>query len=424
MASFFGSDLTKSQKKIVLLSSLGGMLEFYDFTIYGLFAVYFAHQFFPSSNEYLSLIATYSVFVIGYVVRPIGGVFFSHIGDERGRKKVLTMTMMLMGVSAIGIGILPTYAQIGIFAPILMLVLRTLQGLAIGGELPSMIVYATESMPNERKYAMGAIFAGTLGGTLPAMLLNIWITHYLTPEQITSIGWRIPFLIGGLLCFVAYKVRKTLHETKEFTNIGKTHVRYPFIELIRHHFEKVILGVGLVAIMGTPIILLVIFLPSYLIKIVKIVPTIASEVVLFSAIIGIISTYTMGVIAKRYNLYKLIRNCLWLILICGGLCYYLMANQYNLMLAVFLFAVFQGSLVALIPVILSDIFPTNIRLSGVALSYNISFVIFGGLTPIIITILIQKTGAIFLVPFICLAVTVFVSMCALIYSRKYMNPTD
>ena len=424
MNSFFGSGLTKSQKKIILLSSIGGMLEFYDFTIYGLFAVYFASQFFPSNNEYLSLIATYSVFVIGYIVRPIGGIFFSHIGDELGRKRVLTMTMMLMGISAIGIAILPTYTQIGILAPILMLLLRTLQGLAIGGELPSMIVYATESMPHKRKYAMGAIFAGTLGGLLPAMLINMWCTHYLTSEQISTVGWRIPFLIGGLLCFVAYKVRKTLQETIEFKAIKDTHERYPFIELIRHHFDKVLIGIGLVAIMGTPIILLVIFMPIYLIKMVKIPVVTAGNLVLFTAFIGMVSTYIMGVIAHKFDLYKLTRNCLLFILISGGLCYYLIANQHNLMIAALLFTIFQGSLVALIPVILSNIFPTKIRLSGVALSYNISFVIFGGLTPIIVTELIQQTGAIFLTPFIWLAITVVISTIALIYGRKYIHDTN
>ena len=115
-----GYDLSSEQKKIVVLSSLGGLLEFYDFTIYGLFAVYFAQQFFPSSNEFIAIIASYSIFVVGYIVRPLGGILFSHIGDEIGRKTVLIITMILMGVSSLGMGLLPTYAQIGWFAPLLL----------------------------------------------------------------------------------------------------------------------------------------------------------------------------------------------------------------------------------------------------------------------------------------------------------------
>lgn len=116
--------LTRQEKKIVGLAALGGMLEFYDFIIYGIFSVYFAHQFFPGDNQLLSVIESYVVFVLGYIARPIGGVIFSHVGDEHGRKKVLIITIILMGLSSLGIGVLPTYSQIGIAAPILLLILR------------------------------------------------------------------------------------------------------------------------------------------------------------------------------------------------------------------------------------------------------------------------------------------------------------
>ena len=175
--SILSADLNVEQKKIIALSSIGGMLEFYDFTIYGLFSVYFAHQFFPAFDNFAAIMASYSIFVVGYIVRPLGGILFSHIGDEIGRKTVLILTMVLMGLASFGLGLLPTYAQIGIWAPILMVLLRLLQGLAIGGELPSMIVYVAESMPKQRGIAMGGVFAGTVCGLLPGMLINMLITH-------------------------------------------------------------------------------------------------------------------------------------------------------------------------------------------------------------------------------------------------------
>ena len=208
-----GYDLSSEQKKIVVLSSLGGLLEFYDFTIYGLFAVYFAQQFFPSSNEFIAIIASYSIFVVGYIVRPLGGILFSHIGDEIGRKTVLIITMILMGVSSLGMGLLPTYAQIGLFAPALMLLFRLIQGLAIGGELPSMIVYVSESMPHKRGFGLGGAFSGTVAGLIPGMLINLLIVHWLSVEQINSFGRRIPFLFGGLFCFIGFLIRRELHET-------------------------------------------------------------------------------------------------------------------------------------------------------------------------------------------------------------------
>ena len=220
--------INAEQKKVIFLSSMGGLLEFYDFTVYGLFAVYFSSQFFPSTNQFISIIASYSVFVMGYIVRPIGGIIFSHIGDEIGRKTVMILTMILMGLASLGLGLVPTYAQIGVWAPILMLLFRLIQGLAIGGELPSMIVYVSESIPNQRGLAMGGIFSGTVTGLLPGMLINLLITHYLTAEQISRFGWRIPFIVGGLLCVVAYQVRKKLHETVAFTNLQQ-HDRFPIV---------------------------------------------------------------------------------------------------------------------------------------------------------------------------------------------------
>src|SRR6185437_9004320 len=172
--------LNKEQKQIITLSSIGGMLEFYDFTIYSLFAVYFTNQFFPSHDQLISIVASYSVFLVGYIVRPLGGILFSHIGDEIGRKTVLIITMVIMGVSSLSIGLLPTYSQIGILAPILLLFFRLIQGLAIGGELPSVIVYVTESMPDKRGYGIGGIYTGTISGLIPGMLINLAIIHYLS----------------------------------------------------------------------------------------------------------------------------------------------------------------------------------------------------------------------------------------------------
>ena len=144
--------LNNEEKKIVRLAALGGMLEFYDFIIYGIFSVYFAQQFFPSGNPLLAVVKSYIVFILGYIARPIGGIFFSHIGDEQGRKRVLIITIVLMGVSSLGIGLLPTYDQIGIAAPLLLLTLRLVQGLALGGELPSTYVYISESMPQKKTW--------------------------------------------------------------------------------------------------------------------------------------------------------------------------------------------------------------------------------------------------------------------------------
>lgn len=166
-----GYQLSQEQRKVIVLSALGGMLEFYDFTIYGLFAVYFASQIFPTHDPLVAIIASYSIFVVGYIIRPVGGIIFSHIGDEIGRKKVLIMTMLLMGIASIGLGLVPTYQQAGIYSPIIMLAFRMLQGFAFGGEIPSMIVYTTESMPEKRSLGVGGSFTGTISGLVLGMIV-------------------------------------------------------------------------------------------------------------------------------------------------------------------------------------------------------------------------------------------------------------
>lgn len=405
MFKWLSYNLNSEQRKVVLLSSMGGLLEFYDFTIYGLFAGYFAHQFFPAHDEFISIIASYSVFVVGYVVRPVGGIIFSHIGDAIGRKTVLIMTMVLMGVASVGIALLPTYEQIGIYAPALMLLFRLIQGLAIGGELPSMIVYVSESMPDKRAQGMGGIFSGTVAGLIPGMLINLAIVKFLTPEAINSYGWRIPFLVGGLLCFIAYRVRRELHESIAFKKVHK-HESLPFAELLQHHLGKVLIGAGLVSIMATPIILAIIFMPTYLTKIVKADPSAVSQAVLIATFISVASIYIMGKLLNTQNLFKLSYISLVGLLLSAVICYSMIAMNLNLIIALAIFAVFQGFLVTIPPIFLSHLFPIEVRLTGVALSYNISFVLFGGVTPIVVTSVIEKTGMIYFTPVLVLLVSI------------------
>ena len=287
MLGWLKYDLNKEQSKIVMLSSMGGMLEFYDFTIYGLFSVYFANDYFPSHNQLISIIASYVIFIIGYIARPIGGVIFSHIGDEIGRKIVLILTMIIMGLASLGIGLLPTYAQIGMWAPILLLAFRLIQGLALGGELPSMIVYVTESMPDKRGYAIGGVLSGTDAGLLLGMLANLIIVSCFNQQQIQSFGWRIPFLLGGLLCFVSYQIRKKLHETTAFE---KNHDRpnFPFIDVVRNYPVQVLIGAGITGIMATFVMLTIIFMPTYLEQIAKIKHSDLSAILLISTVVTVI----------------------------------------------------------------------------------------------------------------------------------------
>lgn len=401
--------LNKQERKIVTLAALGGMLEFYDFIIYGVFSVYFAHQFFPASNPLVVIMQSYLVFVLGYIARPIGGIIFSHIGDEYGRKKVLVITIVLMGIASLGIGFLPTYAQAGIFAPLLLLTLRLLQGVALGGELPGTYVYITETIPEKRGIAFGITMTGVNAGLLLGMLLNNILSFFLTTEQLNHFGWRIPFIIGGLVCFISYRIRKTLHETSAFRKIHDR-PRLPLFYLFRHHSLQVLGGTAFVAIMAGSVVAAIIFMPTYLHDIVKLENTTVSHIMTTIMIINVTTIWLCGKMAQRHNPIFLFKGFLVLAAFFAPFSYFLIRENHTIMGPAIL-AVLEGVAAMLTPYLITSFFEPKIRLSGVAFCYNVGFTLFGGLAPLIITSLIKSGHGVYSTPSVYL--TVMVLVCAL-----------
>jgi MFS family permease len=402
-------DLDKSERKLITLASLGGLLEFYDFTVYGLFSIYFAGQYFPSHDKFVSIIASYAIFVVGYIARPIGGIIFSHIGDEIGRKIVLILTMVIMGLSSLGIGFLPTYSQIGIFAPILLLFFRLIQGLAIGGELPSMIVYVTESMPKKRGFAIGGVLTGTDAGLVLGMLINFIMVATLNAEQLQNYGWRIPFIFGGLLCFVSYQIRKKLHESAVFEK-SQNRPKFPLGHLLANYPLQTLYGVGLVATMSTFVMLTLIFMPTYLKQIANLNLSMLSHYMLIAAFVTIISAYIMGSLANRFDPKKIMIITSISAIFIGYISYNLIAKHHYILLALCLLTMLQGFFATLSPLLISYIFPTEVRLSGVAVSYNLSHAIFGGMAPIVISSLAHYTHLGYMIPVIYIAIAAIVAI--------------
>jgi MFS family permease len=398
--------LTKQERKIISLAALGGMLEFYDFVIYGIFSVYFAKQFFPSHNELVVVLQSYLVFVLGYIARPIGGIIFSHIGDEYGRKKVLVMTIVLMGVASLGIGLLPTYAQIGIIAPLLLLILRLTQGLAIGGELPSTYVYISESIPHNRGIAFGMVMTGVNGGLLLGMLINYILSHLLTSEQLTQFGWRLPFIFGGLICIISYRIRKTLQETVAFIKIHDKS-KFPLMDLLRHHFITFLAGTGIVAVMSGFVVVIIVFMPTYLHEILKLNHQNISYAMMILMLTNVLTIYTTGRVAQYYSSVTLFKILLILSCLLVPTGYALIYANYFL-IGLMLLGFLQGISAAITPYIITSLFESKIRLTGVALCYNVGFTLFGGLAPLVITHIIETGYNIYLTPSIYLLVMVLI----------------
>ena len=230
----------RSQWRVIILSSLGGALEFYDFVIYSMFAQYIGAAFFPASNQLNSLIYSFSVFAVGYFARPLGGIVFSHFGDKYGRRRVFIVSILSMSLATICMGLLPTQASLGTSAAVLMVLLRLVQGFSLGGELPGAITFVVETAPRMAGFAAGFIFFCVNSGVALASALSLVVHELLAEPQIAAWGWRIGFLFGGLLGLVSFWLRLSLHETPEFQLLRQNAAKRPFVELLRSDRKSVV----------------------------------------------------------------------------------------------------------------------------------------------------------------------------------------
>jgi MHS family proline/betaine transporter-like MFS transporter len=234
---------------VVSLASLGGSLEYYDFVIYGIFAQYIARQFFPASDPNTSLILPFSVLAIGFLARPIGGIVLSGLGDRYGRRPVFLGSLFCMTAATILVGVLPSYEVWGLAAPLLLVSLRLVQGICLGGELPGALTCTAEAAPQRPGLACGVIILRVNGGVLVATLVNLGIQHALPPAEVASYGWRVAFLLGGFIGCISYLLRRSLEESPEFLRLHSV-AASPVFEVLREHWKSVLTAAGVVAVIG------------------------------------------------------------------------------------------------------------------------------------------------------------------------------
>ena len=240
--------LGRQDYKTLALSALGGTLEFYDFIIFVYFATVIGNLFFPPGiSDWLRQLQTFGIFAAGYLARPLGGIIMAHFGDLIGRKKMFTLSILLMALPTLAMGLLPTYETIGLWAPMALLLLRILQGAAIGGEVPGAWVFVSEHVPARRVgFACGTLTAGLTGGILLGSLITTGINTVFSPAEVAGWAWRIPFLLGGIFGFVAMYLRRWLHETPVFLEMQANKAlaqEVPLKAVLRDHSRAVVLSV-------------------------------------------------------------------------------------------------------------------------------------------------------------------------------------
>ena len=385
--------ITAGGWKIVLLASLGGTLEFYDFVIFGVFARDIAAAVFPATDPIVSLIASFATFAVGYFARPIGGIVLSHYGDRYGRRSVFLWSVFIMSGATLGMGLVPSYAQWGVAAAVLMVTLRIIQGFCLGGELPGALTYVVETAPRIAPFVCGVVFACVTMGVAVATGVSLGVRTYMDPSLVPAYGWRLAFILGGLGGVLSFVLRRSLEESPEFERMRSLASRQPFRDLLRTNFVHVAIGCALLAGTGCFNGLFFSHLPAYLSGVLQYDPrqaVLSQTVGVIASSIGILVTGWLGDrIPPRY----LLRTGVGILLV-FALPFYsaLESRSINLTLICTLAGLAAGLTNGSFAVLLTDLFPTRVRFTGVALVFNVSFTIFSGTAPLVATTLIRDTG--------------------------------
>lgn len=274
----------KKAKKTVVATGIGNAMEWFDFGVYAYTTAYIGANFFsPVENADIRQMLTFAALAIAFLLRPIGGVVFGIIGDKYGRKVVLTSTIILMAFSTLTIGLLPSYDQIGLWAPILLLLARVLQGFSTGGEYAGAMTYVAESSPDKRRNSLGSgLEIGTLSGYIAASIMIAVLTFFLTDEQMASFGWRIPFLLGLFLGLFGLYLRRKLEESPVFENDVATQPERDninFLQIIRFYYKDIFVCFVAVVFFNVTNYMVTAYLPTYLEQVIKLDATTTSVLI-------------------------------------------------------------------------------------------------------------------------------------------------
>jgi MFS family permease len=386
--------ITLAGWRVVLLASLGGTLEFYDFVIFGIFARDIGDAIFPGASPIASLMASFAAFAAGYLARPIGGIVLSHYGDRFGRRRVFLGSLFVMSAATLGMGLVPTYAQWGVAASALMVALRIAQGFCLGGELPGALTYVVETAPGTAPFVCAVVFACVTMGVAAAAGVSFLVRTIIAPAAVAAYGWRSAFVLGGMAGGLSFALRRSLEESAEFARMRQLASRRPFRELLNTHATQVVVGCALLAGTGCFNGLFFSYLPAYLAGVLHY----DARQSVYSQTVGVIASalgmLVTGWLADRVPPRYLLRIGVVLLMALAYPFYAALdARSAGLTLVLTLAGLAAGLTNGSFACLLTDLFPTRIRFTGVALVFNISFTVFSGTAPLVATAMIRALGS-------------------------------
>lgn len=388
----------KEVSRVIRASVIGATIEWYDFFLYGVIAgLVFNKLYFPSDDAFIGTMLAYTTFAIGFVARPLGGVIFGHIGDRVSRKGALIATLVLMGSSTVAIGLIPSYDSIGVWAPILLLLCRILQGIGLGGEWGGAVLMAYEYAPKEKRglYASWPQVGLALGLCLASGVVAL-LTAWLSPEDFYVWGWRVAFLLSALLVFLGLYIRVAIKESPEFEKLKASNAenKQPFISMIKQYPGNIIRGMGARYIDGVLFNIFGVFSISYLSNDLNMDRTTALTGVLIASFIMCFSIPLFGALSDKVGR---TRTYFWGSIITGFSAVpalYFMTAHSDSTLVVWLsiiipFGILYASVYGPEAALFCELFDTDVRYTGISFVYQFSGIFASGITPMIATALLH-----------------------------------
>ena len=390
---------SRMRRRVVLASVLGNGLEWFDFVSYGYFASIIAKVFFPADSN-LSLMLTYATFAVGFVVRPIGGILLGAYADRYGRRRALSLLIVMMAFGTLTLGLTPSFATIGIAAPLIVVLGRVVQGISIGGEFASATALLVEHAPPNRKMTFGSFQMSSQAlGRVLATSIGLFVLLTFTPATVQDGAWRIPFLIGSLIGPFGFYVRYRLSESPEYQQLKQSApqvARAPVREVLQRHWLQLICGIGLVIIGTSLTYIWNTYLPTYVVE--------QLHLPLWQGLLGVAVTSAIGIgacvlggwLADQYGPYRMFFffTVISALISYPFFAYVLAAPGFGrLFLAQFVVLTVFGLLQGSGPGMLAGLFPVEVRSTGMAIAYNVGVTVFGGFAPLTVTWLIAATGS-------------------------------
>lgn len=405
-------------RRVILSCMIGNALEWYDFALYGYFATTIGSLFFPQFSTFASLMATFGIFAAGFIMRPLGGLIFGHIGDKIGRKNALLWSIYLMAIPTTLIGLLPTYEQIGWLAPFLLTLIRLAQGLSMGGEFTGSMVFVVEHAEKNTRGIYGSwVVFSLLLGILVGSATATFTCYFLSSEQLLAWGWRVPFLLSVIGGFVGSAMRRMIKEPPQFAKAKELHKEHstPLVELFKHHFKTILYVVTIELTLSVGFYLIVTFMNNFLTALLNFDMVTSLMMTTISMVAMGISIPISGWLSDKIGRKPvLIAGALGFVFFAYPL---FMALEGSFALALFAqisLSFIMGVFFAPIPATLVELFPMTVRSSGLAISHSISMAVFGGSAPLVATWLIHLTNN-NAAPALYLSLTSFIAAVALLF---------